>query len=384
MENLKSHVEALAVEIGPRGAATHGERGAAAYISRQLSQMGYKPFFQPFATVTSFSWAYGIYYGLFVVAALLFCRYPAPAFFLVLLNGIAYLLECHTIEMVSRLLPKKKSQNVIARLPGSHPAASKVVITAHYDTSRAALNFSPRMVGSFRQSFLIMNLSMLAIFLLYGLAFAATLMNRDFNRQIIWLISLPFAFYLLITVGFLAHREIFGRFTPGANDNASGVAVLLGVAKEYIKNPDAGKDVWFVATGAEEAGTVGMLRFLEKYRDELAGAAYINLDNLGTGQLSYVTAEGMFIPLKSGKTLVEAARRAVQEKELPVQPRIYRALTTDALPALVRRYPAMSIMAFGAGGILPNWHWYTDTAEHVQEENLQTARELVLEVLRNQ
>lgn len=383
MENLQRHVQALSVDIGPRGAATHGERGAAAYISRQLSQAGYRPVFQPFKTVTSFSWAYGIYYGLFVVAALLFRLHPAPAFFLVLFNGIAYLLECHTFEAVSRILPKKNSQNVIARLPADQPEATKVVITAHYDTSRAALNFSPRMVGSFRQSFVIMNVSMLVIFLLYGLAFVARLAGWNLNWQMAWYLSLPFALYLLVTVALLAHREIFGRFTPGANDNASGVAVLLGVAGEYIKNPQKDKDVWFVATGAEEAGTVGMLRFLEKYRKELEGALFINLDNLGVGNLSYIVAEGMFIPLRAGRKLVEAAQKAVREKSLPIKPHVYKALTTDALPALARRYQAMSIMAFDEKGLLPNWHWYTDTVEHVQEENLQAARELVLEIIKN-
>ena len=41
----------------------------------------------------------------------------------------------------------------------------------------------------------------------------------------------PSVLYLLGTLLLFIHRELCGEYTPGANDNASGVAVLLEVAK---------------------------------------------------------------------------------------------------------------------------------------------------------
>ena len=43
------------------------------------------------------------------------------------------------------------------------------------------------------------------------------------------------------------------------------------------------KEVWFVATGAEEVGTYGMRAFLERYGDEVKDALIINIDNVGVG-----------------------------------------------------------------------------------------------------
>ncbi len=142
------------------------------------------------------------------------------------------------------------------------------------------------------------------------------------------------------------------------------------------------KEVWFVATGAEEAGTWGMRAFLGQYASELKGAFIINLDNLGTGALYWVTREGMARRYRSDRRLVNMARQVSREHQIVAKGREYRGLSTDATPALARKYRAMSIMAFDINGRLPNWHWYTDTTGEVQPENLEQAARFVTEIVR--
>jgi len=60
----------------------------------------------------------------------------------------------------------------------------------------------------------------------------------------------------------------------------------------------------------------------------------------------------------------------------------YRGLSTDATPALARRFHAMSVMAFDINGRLPNWHWHTDTVENVQEDTMASATEFVAELIK--
>ena len=151
---------------------------------------------------------------------------------------------------------------------------------------------------------------------------------------------------------------------------------------ESIDRALAEKEVWFVATGAEEVGTVGMKALLEQYGEELRGALIINLDNIGTGSLNWVTEEGMARRYHCDRRLASTARRVTSELELAVRPRPYRGLSTDATPALARGYKAMSIMAFDINGRLPNWHWPTDTTENVRPENIETAVSLVTGIVR--
>lgn len=142
------------------------------------------------------------------------------------------------------------------------------------------------------------------------------------------------------------------------------------------------KEVWFVATGAEEVGTVGMQAFLAKYGDEIRDALIINLDNVGAGQLSWVTEEGMARRYRANARLVGLAKRTSREHEILVKPRVYKGLSTDATPALARGYKAMTLMAFDSAGLPVNWHWKTDTSDEIEPEVVQRATDLVTHMIR--
>jgi hypothetical protein len=143
------------------------------------------------------------------------------------------------------------------------------------------------------------------------------------------------------------------------------------------------KEVWFVATGAEEVGTYGMRAFLERYGDEVKDALILNIDNVGAGSLYWVTGEGMLRLYSSDRRLTGLAKRVSREHEILVKPRVYRGLSTDATAALARGFKAMSIMAFDADGRLPNWHWNTDTDDHIDEKTVDLAADLVLNMIRD-
>lgn len=69
--------------------------------------------------------------------------------------------------------------------------------------------------------------------------------------------------------------------SPGANDNASGTAVMLEVARVFRDVP-LPFTVRFVAFGAEEIGLVGSRAYVERSRDQML--AMLNLDMEGIGQ----------------------------------------------------------------------------------------------------
>lgn len=142
------------------------------------------------------------------------------------------------------------------------------------------------------------------------------------------------------------------------------------------------KEVWFVATGAEEVGTIGMQAFLDVYGDELRDALIINIDNVGAGQLSWVTAEGMVRRYRAAQRVIGLAKRASRQREILVKPRVYKGLSTDATPALARGFKAMTLMAFDNSGLPLNWHWKTDTSENIEPEVVERVADLVTEMIR--
>jgi hypothetical protein len=47
-------------------------------------------------------------------------------------------------------------------------------------------------------------------------------------------------------------------FSPGANDDASGVGVILAVAERLFQKPTAHTEVWLAFTGCEEVSAYGI------------------------------------------------------------------------------------------------------------------------------
>lgn len=80
-------------------------------------------------------------------------------------------------------------------------------------------------------------------------------------------------------LGMMGNEAIF----PGANDNASGVAMVLDMVKYYSKNKPQ-YNVAFIFFAGEEAGLIGSYYYTEKPLFPLAKIALLlNLDLMGTG-----------------------------------------------------------------------------------------------------
>jgi hypothetical protein len=76
--------------------------------------------------------------------------------------------------------------------------------------------------------------------------------------------------------------EHAGLVRPGADDNASGVAALVQVARALAADADLERTVWVVAFSGEETGLQGSRWFAEHPpADPRAAAAMLNLDTVG-------------------------------------------------------------------------------------------------------
>lgn len=373
MTPLMDTIRHLAQEIGPRGSTTPQERRAAEYIASRLREAGMDTEIQPFYAPGTFSLTFSLIYLGFIVAVVLYHVSPLASSVLAILSLLFFVTEQDGVETLSRLMPKGPSQNVRGvRSPSGKPK-QRVIITAHMDSSRAALLWHPSMVAGFRRSLILMIVAMLVIVALGLIGLVVPLRS-------LWLVQVACALYLAVSVLIMVHRELFMKHTPGANDNASGVAVLLSAAETLVDLQHT--ELWAVATGCEEAGLFGMQRFMEAHHLDKENTYFINLDNLGAGKTAYTTGEGILRFYPSDPTLLKIAGGVVAEQGLDAEPHPYRALTTDNQIPLRREYKAMSIMAFDPQGVLPNWHWNTDTPANIDPATVETAYRLLLGIVR--
>jgi hypothetical protein len=81
---------------------------------------------------------------------------------------------------------------------------------------------------------------------------------------------------------------------PGAGDNASGVAVMLELARHFASlKPALPVSLRFVAFGAEELGMMGARAYLEKHQGELQNCVLLfNIDTVGGNKEIYTDTRG--------------------------------------------------------------------------------------------
>jgi aminopeptidase YwaD len=105
--------------------------------------------------------------------------------------------------------------------------------------------------------------------------------------------------FLVVTAHY-DHLGMMGQkaYFPGANDNASGVALLLELAAHYARPENQPAcSVVFLLFGAEEAGLVGSSYFVAHPLVPLPRIKFlVNLDLLGTGEEGATVVNGKTYP----------------------------------------------------------------------------------------
>ncbi len=102
-----------------------------------------------------------------------------------------------------------------------------------------------------------------------------------------------------------AHYDHLGgmgkdTYFPGANDNASGISLLLNLAKYYAKHPQK-YSIGFICFAGEEAGLIGSKYFTENPLVPLKNIRFlINTDLAGTGEEGITVVNATEFPKEFG------------------------------------------------------------------------------------
>ena len=159
------------------------------------------------------------------------------------------------------------------------------------------------------------------------------------------------------------------NYVPGANDGASGVAVLLGLARSL---PSDTVPVWLVFFDAEDNGNIegwdwilGSREFVKN--NPVQPRAAIVVDMIGDADLN------IYKERNSNPDLTDAIWAAAKGLgyESKFIPEYKHSMLDDHTPFLQAGIPAVDIIDFD----YPYWHTVQDTADKVSVESLQAVGE---------
>ncbi len=157
------------------------------------------------------------------------------------------------------------------------------------------------------------------------------------------------------------------RVVPGANDNLTGVAVLLSLARSLRDEPLPDTRVILLSTGSEESFMEGMQAYARRHFASLPTerTQVICVDTVGSPRLVALEGEGMVWMNEYPKDLIAGAWAAAAELGIELVPDLRLRNATDGLIAHRAGYPTLVLGSVDELKIPTNYHWPTDTPENV-------------------
>ena len=393
----------------PRRCGGPGEARATEFVMGRLREAGLSP------TLESFSFSLLLLdvvaplillacAGVVAAATLLFPRAPAAALAVLLAGFVATLPATRWSPRLERVLgfrARLRSANVVARLPAPAEARRHLVLMAHRDSKSQRLPIWLRIAAAVG---VLAGGGLLLAAVVAGLVFGATAWLEALARG-------AGGITVLGLVALLLNRS--GDRSPGALDNATGVAALLELARILVEHPPAHTRVTVVCTGAEEEGLAGAVRFFEEHAAELGvggpgeatssflpprgvgrratvaaenwalprpdhlGTCLLNLDTVGGAESVAILSHFGVPPVSTGRALAAKAQEVADREGIPARCLYMPAgAGTDHFPAAIRGIPAITLSSFGP--CLRRIHTPADTPALVSPEALGHAGRLAL------
>lgn len=369
---------------------TDAERRAANWLAAGLRAQGRRAEVEPIHVHPQYGLIHAAHCAIGFAGSLVAIAAPVVGFALVLVAATSMYLDLNgRIYLLRSLFFRRASQNVVS--PGRRPdAPARLVLCAHYDAARTGALFAPGRVrraarlgqrlpfpiGPFRVLFW----SLAILLPLLGARMAGIETGAIAIAQIAPTIVLLVGIFALVDVE-------LSPISPGANDNASGVAAVLSLAAALDDEPPQGLDVWVLLTGGGECLQEGMRSYLRAHRRELdrERTIFLCVDAVGGGDVRFETAAGWAVSFNLDRRMTELAA-AVAEADRD-RARRYRArplahgIAGDSLPPRLRRLRSIGITCLDAEGHAPRSHQPTDTPERLDPEALDRAHDFALELI---
>jgi hypothetical protein len=360
-------------------------------VQGRLSAIGLTPQIEPFQFNPDYWTVWGAH-GFLALAAggLAFGgrRVGRFASLISLLTVVSFWGELTTrLSLLRRLAPARTSYNVIARC-SDNKELPVLIVSAHHDAPHSGLVFHPRV-----PRFLPSGLRWLTepptalkapfggmVMIALGAVAHAFGIRRPFVRRMMALGGLISAVFLA-----LMWNTARTRVSPGANDNASGVAALLALARGFFSDPPANLNVWVLSTGSEEGMLGGMQAFMEQHGHELKGrpAWALNLEVLGSGRPVFLEGEGCLGWRPYEGELLALARELSQAPPFAsVEPLERPPFMTDAFITTRAGLPSLTIASLDREHLVSQYHWQTDVPEHIDLASVEAAYAFCDELVR--
>jgi len=377
---LGERIERLAAINRP--SASPGEAEAARLIADELRATGADVRVEEESVHGTYWWPVGLLTGLGAIAGLAFGRLGAAVAGLFAAAAVTDDITGGRQLFRRRALSQRTTSNVVAQI-GPADAGQTVLVVSHHDAAHSGLVFHPGAPRAVLRRFpRLAERTDTTPGTMWGavggplaVAVGALLGLRRLRRT-----------GALVCAGYAAAMADIGcRATvPGANDNLTGVAVLLSLAGSLRDDPPEGMRVILLSTGSEESFMEGMQAFARRHFPSLPPerTRVICVDTVGSPRLLALEGEGMVWMNEYPKDVLAEVASHAAALEIELVPNLRLRNATDGLIALRAGYPTVTLGSVDEFKIPTNYHWPTDTPANVELSTVADCARLVDRLVR--
>lgn len=378
-ENISSRayqiLERLILEVGARPAGSIAEKTGHELVADLLKSKGYnitwmdvpfapQPVFFPFYTLAAIGFA--------VSAGSL-----SKAAWLGLFMPVLVVVMPELILWLKKRMPAKDKSNNLLALPANTTLDEiDIIFCTHMDTARG----TPTSGEAWYQWRSEVFKTMLRVAVILAILGVMDLVGFLLPAPVVLAAQIITALLVVVLIVQDVWEQVgsAGKFSPGANDNGSGVAVVTALAEYFGEQKLEKLKVGYLFSGAEECGLFGARQFAAYMRENEVKASVLSVDMVGAGwSLKVINQAGTISRFKTNLDLIEMLERA--------NPQIER-LTYTRRSGDFEPFCRSGIKASGieSGGTKRSWRAYHslgDSLEIIDKEMLiqtvETLRQLI-------
>ncbi|MHA1928630.1 MAG: M28 family metallopeptidase [Candidatus Thorarchaeota archaeon] len=374
------YVKKLSGDFGPRPVGSDTNRAAAQYLLNELKNIGVSEQrtdeFKLRPAFWSGTAAFALVFAIMIY--LFFLSIPLLALFLSIILPVLVIIDIDSgREVAMKLLPSAIGRNVIGIENPLESITKHVILCGHHDSKTQAIPLQ------FRGA--LFKIVFLCILYLLAASIISTVQYYIFPDLEFLLEPLGYGLVFVILFYtlyfFLNAMSRFMKQSPGAEDNAAAVGIILEVAKQLKITPMKNVQVWFVLTDGEEIGMRGAHEFVNRYKDILTQSLTVNIEGCGTmNPIAYSKKESSILSTDTSQEVIdilcEAARRT-NEEILPMD----GFSTTDGYAFAKKGHKVSTIWRYHRDAVDVT-HTVHDSFDRLEPEALDATVQYLCEVLK--
>lgn len=258
------------------------------------------------------------------------------------------------------------TQNVVA-IAGDRDAERTLVVLAHHDAASTGFIFDPHFQAWLAHEFPGLVERLDTSFPLWWLVLAgpaSVALGAMLRRRSLIAAGTAIA---AVTTATMAHIHA-SPVVPGANDNLSGVSVLVALAERLRVEPISGLRVMLVSCGAEEVIQGGINSFAKQHFPTLPQDRtwFLALDTVGSPILAMCEGEGPVVMEDYyDRRFRDLIARVADSSGAPLRRGMRARNSTDAVIPSHARYPTALLVSIDKHKALSNYHLPSDTPENI-------------------